>query len=117
MTVDYGEKDSTYAEFVFVPEEDGQYRFNIDGSPMVCAGVEDTRQEVLAYQQGTDGMVLTCNLEKNKYYRFYVEIQSGTEQKALVTFLLNGTNTLEKRSKSLKLRALMISFIILISQT
>ena len=103
VTVDYGEKDSTYAEFVFVPEEDGQYRFNIDGSPMVCAGVEDTRQEVLAYQQGTDGMVLTCNLEKNKYYRFYVEIQSGTEQKGTCNISVEWDKYAGKEIKELKI--------------
>ena len=103
MTVDYGEKDSAYAEFVFVPEEDGQYRFNIDGSPMVCAGVEDTRQEVLAYQQGTDGMVLTCNLEKNKYYRFYVEIQSGTEQKGTCNISVEWDKYAGKEIKELKI--------------
>lgn len=103
VTVDYGEKDSTYAEFVFVPEEDGQYRFNIDGSPMVCAGVEDTRQEVLAYQQGTDGMVLICNLEKNKYYRFYVEIQSGTEQKGTCNISVKWDKYAGKEIKELKI--------------
>jgi len=75
--IHYGDNDITYKEYVFAPGKSGKYIFKIDTSVETYTGIKDTSENDLNYTNGTKKLIMDCNLEEGKHYRFYVKLQNG----------------------------------------